>query len=76
MTDVKCLAYQEDVVLSLNYLKQLNDAAMAQAPQDADLPLYPPLIYCLLHQYTQSAEKEGRVTWLCFIKRIQYLDID
>lgn len=42
--------YQEDVVLGLHNLQQLNDAAMSQAAQNADLPLYPPLIYCLLQQ--------------------------
>ena len=42
--------YQEDVVLGLHNLKQLNDAAMGQAAQNADLPLYAPLVHCLLQQ--------------------------
>ena len=46
---IECTAqYQEDVVLGLHNLQQLNDAAMSQAAQDADFPLYPPLVYCLL----------------------------
>ena len=50
------MSYQEDEVLSLHNLQQLDDAAMSQPPQDADLPLNAPLIHCLLQDHP--------VTWL------------
>jgi len=54
---VECqVAYQEDEVLSLHNLQQLDDAAMSQPPQDADLSLNAPLIHRLLHKH--------QVTWL------------
>jgi len=43
--------YQEDEVLSLHDLQQLNDAAVSQAPQDADLSLNAPLIHRLLQDH-------------------------
>ena len=48
--------YQKDEVLSLHNLQQLDDAAMSQPPQDADLSLNAPLIHRLLHKH--------QVTWL------------
>lgn len=44
------VVHQEDVVLSLHNFQQLDDAAMCQPPQNADLPLDAPLIYSLLKQ--------------------------
>lgn len=47
--DMECQeTYQEDEVLSLHNLQQLDDAAMSQPPQDADLSLNTPLIHRLL----------------------------